>query len=544
MIQHLPLGLTLALALGYFAQPASGPDIVILNARVYTGDPAHPWAEAVSIRSNRIDVVGTTAAIKASSGNAARTIDAGGRLLIPGFNDAHAHPGAMPDATLLEGPPAVEHDPTLDEVIARITAAMPTTPAGRWIVGEIGSTVLDDPRATRATLDPLAPDRPLMLHAWTGHGTIFNTAALRALHVGDTEPDPPGGFFGRIPDGRTLTGLAHEYAEYDLRRRLTMIPDRAAQVNAFEAFAAEAASLGITSVQAMMTAYPAEDAAPWIATANLPVRMRLIDFPITPMKDWREPASRRARPGSPLVTISGTKWILDGTPIERLALLRAPYADAPKTSGRLNFTGVDLREFLHRAFDAHEQPMLHAVGDGAIAVALDAIEDTGGARWKALRPRIEHADMLQAADFARAVRMGVTIVQNPSHFMIAPLLQERFGPERMARTDQIKAAIAAGVPFAIGSDGPINPFLNIMFAAMNPANPSQALTVEQAVTAYTRGSAAAELSERQKGTIAPGMLADVALLSQNIFTVPISDLPRTTSVLTIVNGRVVHESKP
>jgi predicted amidohydrolase YtcJ len=205
---------------------------------------------------------------------------------------------------------------------------------------------------------------------------------------------------------------------------------------------------------------------------------------------------------------------------------------------------VDLREFLHRAFDAHEQPMLHAVGDGAIAVALDAIEDTGGARWQALRPRIEHADMLQAADFARAVRMGVTIVQNPSHLMIAPLLQQRFGPERMARTDQIKAAIAAGVPFAIGSDGPINPFLNIIFAAMNPANPSQALTVEQAVTAYTRGSAAAELSERQKGTIAPGMLADVALLSQNIFTVPISDLPRTTSVLTIVNGRIVHEAKP
>jgi predicted amidohydrolase YtcJ len=544
VIHRLPLGLTLALALGYLAQPGSGPDIVILNARIYTGDSAHPWAEAVSIRSNKIDVVGTTAAIKASSGNAARTIDAGGRLLIPGFNDAHAHPAAMPDATLLEGPPAVEHDPTLDEVIARITTAMPKTPAGRWIVGEIGSTVLDDPRATRATLDPLTPDRPLMLHAWTGHGTIFNTAALRALRVGDTEPDPPGGFFGRMPDGRTLTGLAHEYAEYDLRRRLTMIPDRAAQVKAFEAFAAEVASLGITSVQAMMTAYPAEDAASWIATANLPVRLRLIDFPITPMKDWREPASRRARPGSPLVTISGTKWILDGTPIERLALLRAPYADAPKTSGRQNFTGVDLREFLHRAFDAHEQPMLHAVGDGAIAVALDAIEDTGGARWQALRPRIEHADMLQAADFARAVRMGVTIVQNPSHLMIAPLLQQRFGPERMARTDQIKAAIAAGVPFAIGSDGPINPFLNIMFAAMNPANPSQALTVEQAVTAYTRGSAAAELSERQKGTIAPGMLADVALLSQNIFTVPISDLPRTTSVLTIVNGRVVHEAKP
>jgi predicted amidohydrolase YtcJ len=226
-----------------------------------------------------------------------------------------------------------------------------------------------------------------------------------------------------------------------------------------------------------------------------------------------------------------------------LAFLRAPYADGPKTSGRLNFPGTDLREFLHRAFDAHEQPMLHAVGDGAIAAVLDALEDTGGAGWRLLRPRIEHGDLLQAADFPRAVRMGVTIVQNPSHFMIASILQQRFGPERTAHSQQVKAAIAAGVPFAIGSDGPVNPFLNIMFATINAANPPQALTVEQAVAAYTKGSAAAEFAERQKGTIAPGMLADVALLSQDIFRAAPPDLPRTTSVLTIVNGRIVHEVK-
>jgi predicted amidohydrolase YtcJ len=243
-----------------------------------------------------------------------------------------------------------------------------------------------------------------------------------------------------------------------------------------------------------------------------------------------------------VVTISGTKWIVDGTPVERLALLRQPYADAPKTLGRANVSDVDLREFLHRAFDAREQPMLHAVGDGAINIVLDALQDTGAARWIALRPRIEHGDMLPAEDFARAARMGVVLVQNPSHFMIVPVLQQRLGAARLARTDLVKGALAAGVPFAIGSDGPMNPFLNIMFAAMNPANPSQALTIEQAVAAYTRGSAFAELAERQKGTIAVGMLADVALLSQDIFKTPIPDLPKTTSVLTIVNGRIVHGS--
>ena len=534
----LCLAATIAFALTPAAQSASPPDLAIVNARVYTGDAARPWAEAIAITAHRIAAVGTSAEIKAAG--AARTIDAAGRLLIPGFNDAHAHPGAMPEATRLEGPPAVEHDPTLDEVIARIKVAAATTPPGRWIVGEIGSTVLDDPRATRETLDPLTTDRPLVLKAWTGHGSIYNSTALRILGVGETEPDPPGGFFGRKADGKTLTGLAHEYAGYVLSRRLTMIPDRAAQVKAFEAFAAEAASFGITTVQAMMTAYPAEEAASWLAAANLPVRLRLIDFPLTAMKEWREPASRRVRPSSPIVTISGTKWIVDGTPVERLALLRLPYTDAPKTLGQANVPDVDLREFLHRAYDAHEQPIFHAVGDGARNIVFDALQDTGAVRWLTLRPRIEHGDMLPAEEFARAKRMGVVLVQNPSHFMIAPLLQQRLGPARLARTDLVKGAIGAGVPFAIGSDGVTNPFLNIMFAAMNPANPSQALTVEQAVAAYTRGSAFAELAERQKGTIAVGMLADVALLSQDIFKVPLPDLPKTTSVLTIVNGRIVH----
>ena len=536
----LRLAYACAVALSLVSSPQPPPaDLAIVNARVYTGNPARPWAEAISIRTNRIELVGTSAEIKAAG--AARTIDAAGKLLIPGFNDAHAHPGAMPEHTPLEGPPAIQHDPTLDEVIARIKQAIEKSPPGGWIVGEIGAVVLDDPRATRGTLDPITGDRPLMLTAWTGHGGIFNTAALRALRVAETELDPPGGWFGRAADGRTLTGLAHEYADYQLRQRLTTLPDRAAQVKALQAFGAEAASYGITSVQAMMTAAPGTEAIRWIEAASLPVRMRVIDFPMTAIKEWREPLSRRVKTSSPLVTVSGTKWIVDGTPVERLALLRAPYADMPKQSGRANLTAVELREFLRRAYDAKEQPMLHAVGDGAIALVLDALQDTGASRWLTLRPRLEHADMLQAADFPRLTRGGVVVVQNPSHFMIAPLLQKRLGAERVARTDLVKDAIAAGVSFAIGSDGPLNPFLNIMFAATNAANPSQALTVEQAVAAYTRGSAAAELAERQKGTIATGMLADVALLSQDIFKAPIAELPKTTSLLTVVNGRIVHE---
>jgi predicted amidohydrolase YtcJ len=518
------------------------PDIVIVNARVFTGDGAAPWAEAVSISGVRVARVGSSAEVRATAGAKTRVIDANGRLLIPGINDAHAHPGARPDAVTLEGPPPVVQDPSLDEVIARVRAAVVKAARGQWILGEIGPSVLEDPRATRATLDPVTDGHPLLLTAWTGHGTIANTTALRMLGIREDEPDPPGGSYARQADGRTLTGLAYEYAEYGLRRRLTMLPDRNAQTRAFEAYAREAAAFGITSVQAMLTAYPTDATAELLASADVPVRMRLIDFPITAISAWREPVSRRITTRSPLVTVSGTKWILDGTPIERGMLLSADYSDKAGTRGRLNFPDADLRGFLRRAFGAHEQPMLHAVGDGAIAVVLDALEVTGGDAWKPLRPRIEHGDMLQARDFARAARMGVTIVQNPSHFMVRDAFTARIGPERAARITQVKDIIQAGVPFAIGSDGPMNPFLNIMFATINANNPPQALTVEQALRAYTSGSAAAEFAERDKGILKPGMLADMALLSQDIFKVPPPDLPRTVSILTIVNGKVVHSA--
>ena len=271
-----------SLAVALHAQ-ATPPDIVIVNARVYTGIAAGPWTEAVAIRGERIVETGTSTLIRKQAGAATRVIDAGGRLVIPGINDAHTHPGAEPPYTPLGGPPAFEQDPGLDEILERIKAASAKAPAGGWLVGEIGAKVLDDPRATREVLDPITGDRPLMLVSWHGHGTVLNTAALRRLKVADQEPDPPGGFFVRMTDGRTITGLAHEYADYIVRRRFHLLADRAAQIKAYQAFATEAAFFGITSVQAMSTGAPVSDAASWIVDAKLPIRVRLIDFPMTAM---------------------------------------------------------------------------------------------------------------------------------------------------------------------------------------------------------------------------------------------------------------------
>ena len=537
---RVPVACVLLATFALVQSPA--PDLVVANARVFTGSASQPWAEAISVKGDRIAAVGTTAEIAKTAGSATKTIDAGGRLLIPGINDAHTHIGVRPPGTVLEGPPAIEKDPTLAEVLTRLRAAAATAPPGGWIYGEIGGTVLGDPRVTRATLDRLSGDRPVLLRAWTGHGTIANTAALRALGIKlglkDDEPNPPGGTFVRTADGSKLTGLAHEYADYLIGRRLAALAPKTEQLRAFTAYARDAAGYGITSSQIMMTTFPIEVAAGLLGSAEIPIRLRLIDFPMIAMAAWHAPAEQPKR--NSLITISGVKWILDGTPVERMMFLRGPYADLPQWRGHLNFSEADLRGFFERALAAKVQPMLHAVGDAAVGAVLDGLEATGGERWKPLRPRLEHGDMLQSADFARAARMGVTLVQNPSHFTIGDIVQARLGAERAQRMFQVKAAVAAGVPFALGSDGPMNPFLNIMFAATNAANPSQALTVQQALTAYTAGSAAAELAESEKGTLKPGMLADFALLSQDIFKVARPELPKTVSVLTVVNGRVVH----
>lgn len=516
------------------AQPA--PAIAIVNARVFTGVEAQPWAEAVAVRGERIIAVGTSQEIREAAGPGARVIDGAGRLVIPGINDAHTHPGASPEAVSLEGPPAMQEDPSLGQVLTRLGAAAARAPRGGWIVGEVGAAALEDAGATRFALDKIAPGHLVMLSSWTGHGTLFNTAALRRLGVSETQADPPGGFFKRMPDGKTVSGMAHEYAEFQLRQNLSMSVAREAQLAATQAFSREALGFGITSVQAMLTAGPPWFMTPFLVREEVPLRVRLIEMPMSAMKDWITPA---AKPGAP---VPGVKWILDGTPLERLAAMREPYADA-KTRGQLNFAAPDLEGALRRALEAGVQPMLHIAGDRTMDVALGALEATGGEKWRALRPRLEHGEMLQADQFERAKRVGAVLVINPSHFMIGEVIAARLGAGRAAAFGAVKAALGAGIPLAIGSDGPINPFLNMMFATLHPGNPGQALSREQALIAYTRGAAFAEMMETEKGTIAPGMLADLAILSQNIFTVPAEALPATTSLLTMVGGRVAHEGK-
>jgi predicted amidohydrolase YtcJ len=499
--------------------------------------------------------VGSTEEISRFTADSTRRIQLGGRTVLPGFNDAHAHPGApLPGVGFRTSDDPVP-DPPLSLVLDSLSALVARVPAGTWLRSSIDATILDDPRARRAVLDSVAPRHPVWLGANTGHGMIVNSAGLRALGIPDDPPDPVGGFYereGAPYPGRgrgRITGLLHEYAGSNASQRLRSAQPESILVADMRRYGERALRLGITSVQNVTMQYDAATTLRVQRLAELPIRVRIIPMPATSStgrltSEWRAAIAKESeRPGGlgPKISVSGTKWILDGTGIERLALLEIPYLDRPGWRGTSNFSPDTLREMLLESLVAGEQPVLHAIGDSTITIVLAIMESLApDSAWRRLRPRLEHAEWLAPELRERARGKGIIAVENPLHFTDPPeLVHARFGAERGRGYQPFASLLAARIPLAIGSDGPMNPFLNLQLAITHPANPPEAITLEQAVIAYTRTAASAEHEEHEKGTIAPGMLADLAVLSQDIFTMPPERLADVSSVLTIVGGEIL-----
>ncbi|HKV04447.1 MAG TPA: amidohydrolase [Candidatus Acidoferrales bacterium] len=542
----MPRLLTIMLVSILFVGPAtaqrSAPDLILLNGKIFTSDSSHPYVEALAIRGDRIAAVGASEKIASLAGPQTKRIDLKGRVAIPGINDAHYH---------LPLNPAIFHmefrtqDPSWQEVSDELAAAVSKSPKGTFIIGDIGPTVLYSPQATRTTLDRLAPDHPVILNVWTGHASISNTAALRKLGVKDDEPNPLGGFFAREPGTKDLTGAAFEFAQFRLGRRLAELASQDEALRQTRDYISNAVRLGITSVQVMSIPPSAAQLVSLFGQAPTPIRVRVMRFLLTDRNRrlTQEGLDLPAKP-APLVTVSGTKWVLDGTPIERSSAMRKPYADEPDTSGQMDFTEKDMEAMLGESLANHDQLLVHVTGDLTTETFLDAMDATGGRTvWPTRRVRIEHGDGLAPDLIPRAKDLGVIVVQNPTHLALRELLLSRWGIERADQLQPLQSLLKAGIPLALGSDGPFNPYLNIMLASLYPGKPQEAITREQAVIAYTLTAAYAEFAEKDKGSLETGKLADLAVLSQDIFHAPPDDLPKTQSVLTIVGGKIVYDAK-
>lgn len=534
----VPVTIAAAVAVSVACVGVRGPDTILVNGKIFTADAAKPYVQALAIRGDRVTAVGDTTAIGLLATSNTRRIDLGGRTVVPGFNDAHTHIAIAPPAERL----ALPFDPSIDQVAAALRAQVASTPEGRWIQGEFGDAAWSRPSFTRAWLDTFAPSHPVWLRAFTGHGSLFNSTALALIGLDERTPAIDGGVAVHDVNGQ-LNGRLEEYTESYAAMRIAHMtePDDVARL--YRRYAADARTFGITSTQLLGDYLAAADASKALVSADVPMRWRYFRFPI--VMDGTTFDSKPPLPPQPtaMIDMRGMKWILDGTPIERLAFHRAPYADAPGASGRLNFTRDRIDQFVGWAYGSEDPLAVHAFGDGAIEAYVSAVERTGRPEvWQQKRPRIEHADMLAPDLIPRVKAMGMVVVQNPTHFTFPEVFLARYGKERMAWMQPMKSLIDAGIPVAIGSDGPMNPFVNIMAAASHPANPREALTREQAVIAYTATAAFAEFREREKGQLAVGMLADLAVLSADLFSVPAAELEQIRSVLTMVGGRVVHQT--
>ena len=528
------------------AGPASAPssaeaslDAILIGGKVFTADAAKPWAEAIAIRGERIAAVGTTAEIRALVGVTAttRVIELGGRVVIPGINDAHIHAPDIWQPTIVRVNSKKPNDPTLDEVAKALAGAVKVQPPGTWLSVRMGTEWYDDPKATRTLLDRVAPAHPVWTNDIGGHARLLNTAALKALGISLTEADPPHGKFGRDAKTKQLDGWLHESPNWRSARALEeALPDDviAAAVPAFEA---RALRFGITSVQ-NMPAVSSERFARVLAASTPKLRWRLIRWPHGEiLKAFeRSPANARVR-------IDGVKYVLDGTPLERWAGLSKPYKDRSKTRGQISFSPDEIRQIIEVAYTTREPLLLHAVGDATIDAILAAMEKQAPAQqWRERRVRVEHGDLFTPTQIVRAAALGVIVVQNPAHLLLPEILSKRLG-DCGGVCQPLKSLVQGGVAVALGSDGPLNPFLGMMAATIHPTSPREALTREEAVLAYTRGAAVAEFSESEKGTLAPGMQADLVVLTQDIFTIAADALPATEAWLTVIGGKIVYTAE-
>jgi predicted amidohydrolase YtcJ len=502
------------------AAQAPAADLILVNGRIFTSDPARRWAQAVAIRGARIVAVGADAEISALAGKQTRRVDLGGRVVTPGFNDAHNHFMPDPDGHALRFKsqrPDQPPDPGWEETVEAVAAAARDVPRGTWLFGHVGSAVFLNPAADRFALDRAAPDHPVLLRTFYGHGYVVNTKAMSLLGIGEEEPDPAGGRYERVEGARKVNGRLWEYAAWRPLRTLSEKVTDEAAVRGLREMADEAVRSGVTSMQ-LMSSIPIERFVRLLAKADLPVRVRAIPFSLTSAsgRDMSEiRLLRRLRPGHPRVSVGGIKWVLDGTPFEHGAAM------------------------VKESLSLGEQLLIHCAGDRCAEVVLDAMEKAGpAAAWPKRRMRIEHGDGVRDDLIGRAQKLGVIVVQNPTHFAPPELFRSRWG----GGMQRLRSLVGGGVHLALGSDGPMNPFLNIMLATIHPYDGAEALTPEQAVEAYTRGAAYAEFAEGEKGTIAVGKLADLTVVSRDIFKTGPGDAPLAQSLLTIVGGKVVYDS--
>jgi len=540
----------------------SGPvDLIVTNGRVYTGS-ASAFAEAVAIRGNKILRVGTNRAIKRLRRAQTTVIDAHGGSVLPGFNDAHVH--------LLSGGLALSNvnllDTTTLEAVQLAVSAFASSHADRpWVRGRGWYyDAFPGGLPTRQQLDAVIPDRPAYLVAYDGHTGWANTKALDAAGITRDTPAPANGAIVKDPRTGEPTGVLKEAAQ-SLMQKVLPQPTPADRLDALRAAIREAQRLGVTSVQ--NAGGSPDDLATYDAlrvTGELQLRIYAalsVTPDTTPAEMQAIDAAREKYRDDPLLKAGAIKLMDDGVIESHTAAMIEPYANKA-TTGSPFFTPDALTRLVGTLDRKGWQILIHAIGDGAIRMSLDAIEHATKVNPtppRGRRHRLEHIETIDPADIPRFGALGVIASQQPFHGTPTPsqmtVWTANIGDVRASRGWAYHSIMAAGGRLAFGSDWPVvtlDPRTGIQTAVTRTTvdglpeggwYPAERIPLTAALDAYTSGAAWASFDEQRKGRIARDLLADIVILSADIFA-PGTRIMDAVVDTTIFDGKVVYTRPP
>ncbi len=532
-------------------------DLILHNARVYTVDPARPWAEAVACAGGRIVAVGQDDDVLDLSSPRTEIIDAGGRLVLPGLIDGHVH--LLWFATLRRGHEVNLYGvDSIKELRRRVRHAVESADPGHWVYGRGWDERLWDVQPARAHLDDVAPHTPVVLRRMDLHTSWANGAALARAGVTRETPDPPGSCLGRDADGE-LTGILHEFGATDLVEQHIPQPDAATLQAWLRDAIAEAHRLGLTGALDMRLANEGRESFRLLQALNRRGELDLRVHMAIAAESLTEAAALGLEPGfgDERLWTGHVKVFADGSMGGGTAHMLEPYDDAPDNAGIAVTPPDELCELARQADEAGFSLAVHAIGDRAVRDTIDAMAKfpREAETTHKLPHLIEHVQVIHPDDLPRLARHGIVASMQPVHVLSDWRTADRVWGRRARYAYAFRSLLDRGTHMSFGSDAPyeaLNPMEGIYAAVARrdrsgePESgwyPEERISVAEAVHGFTMGPAYASGRHGVQGSIALGKWADMIVLSRDVFQMPPDEIAQTEALLTIFDGRAVYRKE-
>jgi len=552
----------MGVAVGTTAQVQPPADVLITHSRVYTVNSKQPWAEAVAIRGNKIIAVGSAAEIDHYKGAATKVIDAGGRLVLPGFTDCHIH--------FFSGSQSLQQiylDDAADirEIQRRVKAYADSHPKEAWVLGRgwqyssVGPTNLPD----KKYLDEIVPDRPVYLESYDGHTWWANTKAMQLAGITKDTRNPPGGDVVRDPKTGEPIGVFKESPAEELVHRVVPPATHDEKLQALRAGLKAANRVGLVRVHSAGGDLQNVELYEQLHKAGeLSVRMYL-SYRATPPQisaaQFAEIEQARTKYRDEWISAGAVKFFMDGVVESHTAAMLTPYSDDPSLSGKTFWDPAIYTKMVAELDKRGIQIFTHAIGDRSVRLTLDAYENATKVNGTTdRRHRIEHIETITKEDIPRFGKLGVIASFQPLHAYpnddTLNVWAPNVGPERVQRAWSWRSIENSGGVLAFGSDWPVvtlNPWAGVQNALTrqttdgNPPGgfvPKERISLEDAIRGYTLGAAFAGHREATEGSLEPGKVADLIILGQDLFRIEPTQIEKTEVLMTMVGGRVVYES--